>query len=216
MKEKWDERFARAEYVYGTDPNVFFREILSSLQPGRILLPAEGEGRNAVYAAESGWEVHTFDFSEQARTKALALAAERRVEITYDIADLETYRFPISAYDAVGLFFVHMPPALRRRVHTACARSLRPGGTLVLEAFSKRQRGYESGGPRDENLLYTVDTLVEDFSSLQCSLCEERVVVFDEGEFHRGEGCVVRFVGTLLSAGSDESLTGVNPPPFSP
>ena len=71
----WDKRYNSPEYVYGKEPNEFFAAELKKLKPGLILLPAEGEGRNAVFAAEQGWKVHAFDSSQVAEDKALSLAA---------------------------------------------------------------------------------------------------------------------------------------------
>src|ERR1039457_7358000 len=82
-KQNWDERFSSEEYVYGTDPNVFLKEQLAKLSPGRLLMLGEGEGRNAVYAAKMNWQVDAVDFSDQARLKALKLAAKDNVKINY-------------------------------------------------------------------------------------------------------------------------------------
>lgn len=71
MKLIWDKRYAGDEYVYGIHPNIFFKEKIKGIKPGKILLPAEGEGRNAVYAAALGWNVSAFDFSDKARDKAI-------------------------------------------------------------------------------------------------------------------------------------------------
>ena len=74
MNHFWDLRYDVGDYVYGTQPNHYFREILSSMSPGRLLLAGEGEGRNAVYAASLGWEVFAFDISMVAKKKAMELA----------------------------------------------------------------------------------------------------------------------------------------------
>jgi hypothetical protein len=74
MKEQWNERYSASEYIYGTGPNTWLVEKLAGLQPGKILFPAEGEGRNAVHAARLGWNVAAFDQSEAGRKKALKLA----------------------------------------------------------------------------------------------------------------------------------------------
>ena len=73
MKEFWNDRYAKETYVYGTSPNAFFKEQLRLLDVGTILLPAEGEGRNAVYAAKLGWDVYAFDYSAHAHHKAIKL-----------------------------------------------------------------------------------------------------------------------------------------------
>ena len=57
MKEFWNSRYQEKEYAYGLEPNLFFKSELIKLIPGKALFPAEGEGRNAVFAAKSGWEV---------------------------------------------------------------------------------------------------------------------------------------------------------------
>ena len=44
----WDDRYSQPEYVYGVKPNEFFAEQIQKLTPGEIILPCEGEGRNAV------------------------------------------------------------------------------------------------------------------------------------------------------------------------
>lgn len=77
MSQFWNERYSQAEYVYGETPNVFFAAQLDKLSAGTIILPCEGEGRNAVYAASQGWEVKAFDASEAGQKKALLLAEKK-------------------------------------------------------------------------------------------------------------------------------------------
>jgi SAM-dependent methyltransferase len=105
MKEFWNQRYAEAGYVYGREPNAYIRRFIDDHEAGSILFPAEGEGRNAVYAAAKGWRVTAFDYSESAREKALALAVGAGLEIDYHLADAEEFPFPTGAYDAVGLCF---------------------------------------------------------------------------------------------------------------
>jgi hypothetical protein len=63
MKDFWNERYGWDESAYGEQPNEYFKKQLAQLEPGEILMPAEGEGRNAVHAAKSGWHVKAFDTS---------------------------------------------------------------------------------------------------------------------------------------------------------
>jgi len=91
--EFWDERYSSIEFVYGTEPNIFFKDELDKLKTGNILLLGEGEGRNAVYAAAQGWKVDAVDFSTIAKEKALKLANENNVKINYDVASLADYTF---------------------------------------------------------------------------------------------------------------------------
>ncbi len=85
MRDFWNVRYSEEIYAYGTAPNVFFSSELKKLPPGKALFPAEGEGRNAVYAATCGWNVIAFDQSEAGKEKALQLAAKKGVEIDYAV-----------------------------------------------------------------------------------------------------------------------------------
>ncbi|RMI27483.1 MAG: class I SAM-dependent methyltransferase [Calditrichaeota bacterium] len=195
MKDFWNQRYSEPEYAYGTEPNAFFKSILDTLPPGRLLLPAEGQGRNGVYAATRGWQVDAFDYSEVAREKALALARERGVSIHYDLAEVESFSVPPRTYDAIGLIYVHLPPEVRTAFHRRLVEGLQPGGKIILECFSKEQLRFNSGGPRDPRLLYRLDDLREDFQELQEELAVQEIVELSEGPYHRGKASVVRFVG---------------------
>lgn len=194
-KNFWDQRFAEQGFAYGEKPNVFLSRRLGDLKPGDLLLPAEGEGRNAVWAATRGWRVHAFDTSTVGRDKALATARNRAVEITYelrsvldDLGDLE------GCFDAVGLIYMHLPPETRPVAHQSVISCLRPGGRLILEAFSKEQIDRGTGGPRDSELLYDPVELDGDFEGLEILSLERCDVELSEGNYHRGEASVVRLL----------------------
>lgn len=195
MRDKWNERYASSDFVYGTEPNEFFRQQLRTHAPGRILLPGEGAGRNAVYAAKQGWTVDAFDFSEQAMNKALYLAASHNVNINYTTATYEEFNYPRSAYDAIGLIFVHMPSIMRTVIHKKFVQALKPNGVIILEAFHKEQLKYTSGGPKDIDMLYDEDELASDFENLEILLLEKSGLVLNEGTLHSGDAVIVRLVG---------------------
>lgn len=192
----WNDRYTSNVTVYGQAPNTFFRDQLSQLTPGKLLLPAEGEGRNAIFAASKGWEAHAFDFSEAARTKALGNALKADVTIRYEVADITTITLPENEYDAIGVIYVHLPESERRIFHHKLVSALKPTGTLILEVFSKEQLGNPSGGPKDAGLLYSLDELREDFRELSPVLAGTFEIVLDEGAFHKGPANVIRFVGS--------------------
>ncbi len=198
MKTFWDERYSQQEYVYGTEPNEFFRLQLPLLEPKNILLPAEGEGRNAVYAARLGWNVHAFDQSVEGRKKALALAALNNVNITYDIADVLTVQLPHHHFDAIGLFYAHFPVEQREDIYAHLLSSLRPNGMIIFEAFSTQQIRYQeqygSGGPQQKELLFTKDDVEHLFPNCDFLLLEQKEILLNEGAFHNGKASVVRCV----------------------
>jgi len=193
-KEMWDQRYADEEYVYGTTPNEFFKQELDKLAPGKILIPAEGEGRNAVYAAENGWDVWAFDQSEEGMKKALRLASRRNVTIEYHLQDFETIECPDNYYDAIALVFVHSHQLKRQAIHRNLIRFLKPGGTLILIGYSKEQLHYGSGGPKEESMLFSLDEVKDDFSRLNIISLVKLETQMDEGNFHRGKASVIQLV----------------------
>ena len=197
MQQFWDQRYVENETVYGNEPNKFFKLFIDLHKPGTLLLPGEGEGRNAVYAASKGWQVDAFDFSQVAREKALDFARGERVIINYELKNIVDFKAG-KQYDAVGLIFVHLPEVLRRKFHQEVYNSIKPGGFMVLEAFAKEQAQLESGGPRDATLLYDVPSLCNDFPFLHMLSCEQKDIFLDEGDYHKGKASVLRMIGQRL------------------
>ena len=197
----WDERYgAAADYVYGRRPNATFAALLDTLPPGRLLLVAEGEGRNAVYAAERGWRVTATDFSASARDKALALAAERGVTIDYEVADATAYATD-ERFDVVALVFLHLGPEQRAAVFRRYAELLAPGGRLIIIVYHPDQLGRASGGPKKVAWLVSEGELGETFAGgLRTETLERREVELDEGPLHRGPAVVTVYVGVAIAA----------------
>jgi SAM-dependent methyltransferase len=194
-KEFWNERYAEHENVYGTTPNEFFKEQLRNIRPGKILLPAEGEGRNAIYAASLGWQVTAFDFSEVAKTKTLNWAADLGItSIDYKVQDLSTLILPENEFDAIALIYVHLTEKVRNHLIQQCIKSLMLGGRLFMEGFSKGQLQYTSGGPKDESMLYSREMITELFKELTILRNEEVVENLSEGSFHSGLASIIRLV----------------------
>lgn len=117
MDKKWNERYGEEDYAYGETPNVFFKEKIKELKTGKILLPAEGEGRNAVFAAKLGWSVFAFDQSEEGKKKAMKLAKKNGVTIDYQVGDLGAVNFPQEEFDVIGLIYAHFPANLKSAYH---------------------------------------------------------------------------------------------------
>ncbi|MGB5893420.1 MAG: class I SAM-dependent methyltransferase, partial [Ignavibacteriaceae bacterium] len=174
--EFWDERYSSIEFVYGTEPNIFFKDELDKLKIGNILLLGEGEGRNAVYAAANGWNVDAVDFSMIAKEKALKLAEENSVSINYEITDLSEYKPKLNYYDSAAIIFLHLNPKIRSAVHSKVVDSLKPGGTLILEVYEKEQFGNDSGGPQNIDMLYSKEELKDDFVQMNIIVLEKKII----------------------------------------
>jgi SAM-dependent methyltransferase len=201
MKDFWNARYQAEAYAYGVCPSVFFSEEIRKWNPGKALFPAEGEGRNAVYAATLGWEVSAFDLSESGRDKALQLAAQASVQIDYSVTPLEEFDATKESYDALVLVYAHFPASSRKEFHKKLAGYLKPGGLLLVEGFSKQHVHYQAvndkaGGPKDPSMLFSKEELLQDFEGFDCQLLQEDVVQLNEGLYHVGESAVVRLVAT--------------------
>ncbi len=189
----WDQRYAAEGYIYGTQPNVFFQSVMKELQPGKLLLPAEGEGRNAVYAAQQGWMVHAFDFSNRARDKALTLAKKKTVDIRYDLAKVENFESG-ERFDLIAMIFLHLGPEGRAEIFQRYARMLRPGGQLIGEFFNTQQLGNTSGGPKKAEWLIDRDELAATFNNFTIIYLNEVEVHLDEGPYHAGKANTTRVI----------------------
>jgi len=188
----WDERYGEAGFVYGTSPNSFLASVVESLPKGRILSLAEGEGRNAVYLASLGYEVTGVDGSEVGLRKAQQLAAEKGVSLTTIHADLSSFVIEAGQWDGIIACYCHVPPAIRIPLHRAVVSGLKPGGVFVLEAFSKEQIGYDTGGPKSLDLLMSLEELMEELAGLSFIHAARLERDVREGRGHSGLASVVQ------------------------
>jgi 2-polyprenyl-3-methyl-5-hydroxy-6-metoxy-1,4-benzoquinol methylase len=200
MKGKWDERYSGKEFAYGEQPNKYLKEKLNEISVGKILFPAEGEGRNAVYAASLGWKVSAFDFSKEGKKKATQLAEKHQVKIDYQVGELQSIKYQPNEFDAIALIYAHFPANKKSNHHKKLTSYLRPGGVVIFEAFSKNHLKYVTenpkvGGPKDVASLFSIEEIESDFSNCEIIELSETVIELQEGLFHNGNGSVIRFVG---------------------
>ncbi|MDF7801051.1 class I SAM-dependent methyltransferase [Pontiellaceae bacterium B1224] len=190
----WDERYKTEDYVYGLEPNDFLLENVDQLKPGSVLCLAEGEGRNAVFLAKQGFDVTAMDGSSVGLEKAQRLASENEVEITTVHADLNEFTIEPNAWDNIISIFCHIPPPLREKVHAASAAGLTKGGVLLLEAYTPKQLEFGTGGPPVEELLMSLEGLIQEFQSLEIFQGLETERDVHEGRFHNGRAAVVQLL----------------------
>lgn len=200
MEAFWNTRYADPVYAYGTAPNAYLSEKLPTLPagtsvPGTLLAAAEGEGRNAVWAATLGWSVRAFDMSAEGRRKALALADEQGVTISYVVNSADDFVVDEASVDVLTLIYAHFSADSKSRLNRRLAKAVRPGGYVIFEAFGKDQPTYQSGGPRERAMLYSLAEVRADFPNFEELEGLETVVTLNEGPYHQGPGAVVRFFG---------------------
>jgi SAM-dependent methyltransferase len=193
----WDLRYAGDTYKYGREPNDFLREMSGQIPPGPVLSLAEGEGRNAVFLAGLGHRVTGVDGSAVAVNKAQRLAADRGVGDRVDFVHADLADFPIepSAWAGVVSIFAHLPPPVRRTVHRRLVDGLRPGGVLILEAYTPDQLAHGTGGPPTADLMMDLETLRDELAGLVLEVGREVEREVREGTLHQGKSAVVQVVG---------------------
>lgn len=197
--EFWNQKFADAAYKYGQQPNVFLAAQAGLIPAGaQVLVPGDGEGRNGVWLAQQGHHVTSVDASSVGLDKTRALAAERGVQVhhRHRVHRIRLGR-PLGQIGQHG-GHLHLPSSLRTKVMADLARALRPGGVLILEAFHPNQLGLTSGGPKDVDMLYTLQGLRSDLADAGLKgeelVASEGPVTLDEGPFHQGPAQVTRWV----------------------
>jgi 2-polyprenyl-3-methyl-5-hydroxy-6-metoxy-1,4-benzoquinol methylase len=195
MNHFWNERYAEKEFAYGILPNEFLKNTLEPMSLGKILFVCEGEGRNAVYAAQKKWEVTAFDLSEEGKNKALSLAHEKNLTLNYQIGDAVVIEYPENTFDCITLIYAHFPATFRQSIHQKTVKWLKPNGTLILEAFNPDQLANSSGGPKELSMLYTIDMIKEDFNGLTINTLKSEEIELNEGKYHQGKANVIRFIG---------------------
>lgn len=201
MKEFWDERYNQSKFVYGEHPNQYLKEKLISIPTGKILFACEGEGRNAVYASELGWNTFAFDQSKQGKYKAELLAKKKSVKIDYLVSDIENVHYENEYFDALVLIYAHFPIGKRKAYHHKLSSLLKQGGTLIIEGFSQEHNRYQNenpsvGGPKDVEILYDLEALKLSFEGFDFEEAYQTETELKEGDFHDGKASVIRILAT--------------------
>ncbi|WP_367109516.1 class I SAM-dependent methyltransferase [uncultured Psychrobacter sp.] len=195
----WNERYSTVEYIFGTQPNDFLKEQFKKIPAGgRVLCLAEGEGRNAVFLAEQGYQVTAMDLSDVGLNKALKLASERGVEIITQIADLADYQFGEDEWDGIISIWAHMPETVRQYVHAQIGPALKPNGVFIVEAYTEQQLDMEAiGGPpaSQKERFNSLGNLQTELAELEEIIGVEKQRMIFEGKHHQGLSAVVQFIG---------------------
>jgi ubiquinone/menaquinone biosynthesis C-methylase UbiE len=195
--DRWESRFDKPEYEFGTAPNEFLARCKELLpKSGKALAVADGEGRNGVWLAQQGLDVTSTDFSPSAQRKARALAKERGVTATFIEADMHAWPYPENAFDVVIEIFTQVSTPEERPLKWAgIRRALKPGGLLILEGYTPKQLQYGTGGPKNAVHLYTRAMLEEAFGDFRDLTIEEEEREMREGAAHAGLSAVIHLTG---------------------
>ena len=190
-RDDWDRRYSEKELLWSAEPNRFLVAELAGLPSGRALDLACGEGRNAIWLAELGWDVTAVDFSEIAIGKARQIAARRQIDVTFLCADLLDYEPKRSAFDLVLVFYLQLPAGELRVVLSRAAGAVTPGGTFLLVGHDSTNLKHGVGGPSEPSVLYTPDDIVAELGGLEIEKAE-RVLRNVEGAARPAIDALVR------------------------
>lgn len=190
----WNEKFLREGYLYGKEANEFLVSCEKNFsKTDKFLCLGEGEGRNAIYFAKKGFDVSAIDASNIGLEKLQEFAKEQKVEVETSCLDLNEWN-PSEEYGAIVASYLHMYKKDRETLFKKIEESLIEGGFFVGEFFSTKQVNYKSGGPKDLDLLYTVEDFAEAFPTCIIHKLEECNVELKEGKGHQGEASVIRLI----------------------
>jgi SAM-dependent methyltransferase len=165
---RWNEFFARVDLDDARwQPNALLVEVADAREPGRALDIGMGQGRNALYLAERGWQVTGIDISSRALLLVQRQALEHGVEIDARLADGRHFDLGLERWDLIVCSYVDTLTLDRADDIVA---ALAPGGVLVVESF---MRGKELAALGRPNLGFEPGVLPEAFESLDVLRYEE-------------------------------------------
>lgn len=181
--QEWDARYAEAEQVWSLTPNQFVVEHASDLTPARALDLAAGEGRNALWLAERGWQVTAVDFSTVALEKGRM--RDHGEAVTWTRADVTEWPPPARAFELVLLCYLHLPDAERRVVHRRAADAVADRGVMLIIGHDSENLAAGHGGPQDPEVLFDREDVISDLDgsglTIVCAGQRTRRVETDEG-----------------------------------
>ena len=182
-RKRWDSRYDTHEYVYGKEPLDFLKNSINLVPRGKAMVLAMGEGRNAVFLAEQGFDVEGCDISPVAIKKANNLASERGVSIRAFEADLENYKLEENKYALITDFYY-----LQRDLIPQMRAALKSGGIVIMETYTVENLKIGKHGPKNREYLLEENELLRLFMDVGM-----KVIYYREMEIN-GEKAVASII----------------------
>lgn len=172
--QRWNRILTSQKPSFNTNPNAFLVEMAKGRKPGTALDVGMGQGRNALWLAQQGWQVTGFDPAADAVALAQKNAAALGVQIKTEVTTREAFDFGDSRWDLILISY-----AGGREVPAQIQRALRPGGILIIEGFHRdAARGRSIGG----GVVFDTGELPKLFPGLRVVRYEEPVSKADFGQ----------------------------------
>jgi 2-polyprenyl-3-methyl-5-hydroxy-6-metoxy-1,4-benzoquinol methylase len=173
-QRRWDKRFGKKEFALGKKPNPFLKKYIHLLPRGKALDIASGEGKNAVFLAQHGFEVDAVDISEEGLRKARQFAREKGVKINTFAVDLDRFQIEKERYDLIANFYF-----LKRRLIPRMKKGLKREGRVIFETYILDHRKLGTGGPKQVKYFLKSNELIRFFNNF-------RILFYREGIFREG------------------------------
>lgn len=198
----WDDRYDRADYLFGTRPAMFVEQQASRIPDGaRVLAIADGEGRNSVWLAKRGLAVTAMDNSTVGLEKARVLAEREGASVDFRFGDVTTWDWGAESFDVVlGVYFQFAPPPVREQIFRGLDTALIPGGLLLIHGFAPRQVDYGTGGPPHAENMYTLDMLNAAYAGYDILHQADYDAHVSSGVGHNGLAALIDFVARKPTA----------------
>jgi 2-polyprenyl-3-methyl-5-hydroxy-6-metoxy-1,4-benzoquinol methylase len=196
MKDFWDARYSEDGFAYGVEANDFLKSTYSEISPGgKVLCLSEGEGRNAIFLAQQGFDVTAIDLSSVGLKKAQERANNEGIKLTTIVTDVNDFDFGFESWDGIISIFGHLPSNIRTKVHEKIFPSLKKDGVYIFEAYTPEQLLLKTGGPKDESMMLTLSIVDKELFQLSPSIKRTCVRDIQEGKYHRGLSAVLQYLG---------------------
>ena len=199
-RERWNERYAGKELVWSAGPNKLFSQEVQNLAPGKSIDIACGEGRNALWLAEQGWDSTGIDFSDAAIDKGKQIAKKREINVNWIVGDAATYSLPKEAFDLVAILYLHTDPTETDGWLQKALNAVKPGGTFIYIGHDPSNIEHGVGGPQDPAYLPCAEEFTKRMDNFVIERAEvmDRPVVNEPG--HGREGLMGVALDTLVRA----------------
>lgn len=172
-RRDWEERYGeRAVWTGRVNAHLTdWVQVHRAGRPGTAIDLACGEGADAIWLAEQGWQVTGVDFSASAIARAKVAARDRGLEIAWRVADVTEWRSAASA-DLVSVSFLHEGRAVRIPVWKHASQAVAPGGTLLVTGHAPDDAG--TVGPPAEYRFTPDEVIAAVGEPWRCDLREVR------------------------------------------